>query len=117
MGLFRGRRRHRSVTAMETIATPTAPRPLPAAHSPPGVVIAAPASGSGKTTVTLGLLRALARQGRLVASAKVGPDFIDPRFHEAASGRPCLNLDGWAMGDLTCSAGSWPNEPARMPNW
>ena len=64
---------------------------------PSGLVIAAPASGAGKTLVTLGLLRALARGGRSVASAKAGPDYIDPRFHEAASGRACFNLDGWAM--------------------
>lgn len=62
-----------------------------------GLVIAAPASGSGKTLVTLALLRALARRGIKVASAKVGPDYIDPRFHEAATGRACFNLDGWAM--------------------
>ncbi len=62
-----------------------------------GLVIAAPASGAGKTLVTLGLLRALARAGKSVASAKAGPDYIDPRFHEAASGRVCFNLDGWAM--------------------
>ena len=63
----------------------------------PGLIIAAPASGSGKTSITLGLLRALRRRGLKVASAKVGPDFIDPAFHTAASGRPCLSLDGWAM--------------------
>ncbi|MEO0036497.1 MAG: hypothetical protein RLZZ501_2520 [Pseudomonadota bacterium] len=63
----------------------------------PGLIVAAPASGSGKTSVTLGLLRALRRRGLRVASAKVGPDFIDPAFHAAASGRPCLSLDGWAM--------------------
>ncbi len=62
------------------------------------VVIAAPASGSGKTLVTLGLLRALRNRGIRVSSAKVGPDYIDPRFHEAASGRLCFNLDPWAMG-------------------
>lgn len=62
-----------------------------------GLVIAAPASGSGKTLVTLALLRALTRAGIKVASAKVGPDYIDPRFHEAATGRACFNLDGWAM--------------------
>jgi cobyrinic acid a,c-diamide synthase len=62
-----------------------------------GLVIAAPASGSGKTIVTLGLLRALHNRGHRVASAKVGPDYIDPRFHEAATGRPCFNLDPWAM--------------------
>ncbi len=67
----------------------------------PGVLIAAPASGSGKTVVTLALLRALARGGVAVASAKVGPDYIDPAFHTAASGRPCTNLDGWAMRPAT----------------
>ena len=47
--------------------------------------------------LTLGLLRAFRNRGLKVASAKVGPDHIDPRFHEAASGWPCLNLDPWAM--------------------
>jgi cobyrinic acid a,c-diamide synthase len=61
------------------------------------IIIAAPSSGAGKTTVTLGLLRALRRRGVAVASAKVGPDYIDPAFHAAASGRPCRNLDPWAM--------------------
>ncbi len=68
--------------------------PGPAA---PGLVIAAPGSGSGKTVVTLGLLRALRQAGVEVVSCKVGPDYIDPRFHAAASGRPCRNLDPWAM--------------------
>jgi cobyrinic acid a,c-diamide synthase len=66
-----------------------------------GLIIAAPASGSGKTVVTLGLLRHLARSGVHVASAKVGPDYIDPAFHAAASGKPCLNLDPWAMRPAT----------------
>ena len=60
-------------------------------------IIAAPASGSGKTTVTLGLLRALTQDGVQVRGAKSGPDYIDPRFHAAACGQPCVNLDAWAM--------------------
>jgi len=63
----------------------------------PGLILAAPASGTGKTTVTLGLLRAFTRRGVAVRGAKSGPDYIDPRFHEAACGRPCPNLDAWAM--------------------
>lgn len=63
----------------------------------PGLILAAPASGSGKTTITLGLLRALRRRGVAVRGAKSGPDYIDPRFHAAASGADCVNLDAWAM--------------------
>lgn len=66
-----------------------------------GLIIAAPGSGSGKTTVTLGLLRAFRDAGVDVVSAKVGPDYIDPGFHAAASGRPCINLDPWAMRPAT----------------
>ena len=62
-----------------------------------GCVIAAPQSGSGKTTIALGLLRALKRRGVSVAPAKAGPDFIDPAFHQAASGVESVNLDPWAM--------------------
>jgi cobyrinic acid a,c-diamide synthase len=63
----------------------------------PGLVIAAPASGSGKTMATLALLRACRAGGHRVASCKIGPDYIDPAFHAAASGRACINLDPWAM--------------------
>ena len=62
-------------------------------------LIAAPASGSGKTTLTLGILRALTQDGQLLRGAKSGPDYIDPRFHAAACGQPCLNLDAWAMSE------------------
>lgn len=63
----------------------------------PGVLIAAPRSGSGKTVITLGLLRALKRQGVCVQSYKCGPDYIDTGYHRLASGRPAFNLDSWAM--------------------
>jgi cobyrinic acid a,c-diamide synthase len=63
----------------------------------PGVILAAPASGGGKTTVTLALARAFRLQGVRIAAAKTGPDYIDPGFHAAATGLPCLNLDPWAM--------------------
>mgnify|MGYP001765342557 CR=1 FL=1 len=69
-----------------------------------GFVVAAPSSGSGKTLVTLGLLRAFRKAGLTVRSAKAGPDYIDPGFHAAASGAPCLNLDLWAMGERACRA-------------
>jgi cobyrinic acid a,c-diamide synthase len=70
----------------------------------PGLIVAAPASGSGKTVFTLGLIRHWTLSGVAVASAKVGPDYIDPAFHAAASGLPCLNLDPWAMRPETLAA-------------
>jgi len=65
--------------------------------TPRAIIIGAPRSGSGKTSITIGLLRAFARRGVKVRGAKTGPDYIDPGFHEAATGSPGLNLDSWAM--------------------
>ena len=79
--------------------------PKPMAFAARGLILAAPASGSGKTIVTLGLMRCLARQGMEVTPIKVGPDYIDPVFHEMASGRPCRSLDTWAMRASTVTQG------------
>jgi cobyrinic acid a,c-diamide synthase len=70
--------------------------------TPRALIIAAPSSGSGKTTVTLGLLRALKNAGHNVASFKAGPDYIDPQFHAAATVQLCYSLDLWAMGAAAC---------------
>lgn len=80
-----------------------------------GLVLAAPASGSGKTTLTLALLAAFRKAGIHVASAKAGPDYIDPAFHAAASGRPCVNLDPFAMrGDLVETLAARQAEDAEL---
>jgi len=68
------------------------------------LLIAAPASNTGKTLITLSLLALMRARGVKVAAAKVGPDYIDPAFHAAASGRPCPNLDPWAMSRAELSA-------------
>ena len=72
-----------------------------------GFLVAAPHSGSGKTTVTLGLLRALRDRDLRAVSAKAGPDYIDPAFHAAATGEDCVNLDPWAMRPALLRSLSW----------
>ena len=62
-----------------------------------GLIIAAPQSGAGKTTITLALVAALKRRGVKVSAAKAGPDYSDPAFHAAASASAAVNLDSWAM--------------------
>ena len=70
----------------------------------PAILVAAPASGQGKTTVVSALARLHARQGRKVRVFKCGPDFLDPYWHALASGAPVYQLDLWINGEADCRA-------------
>lgn len=65
----------------------------------PIVMVAASQSGGGKTTLTLALLAAFMKRGLRVGAIKTGPDYIDPAFHSALTGRYPLNIDSWSMGE------------------
>ncbi|HVR53623.1 MAG TPA: cobyrinic acid a,c-diamide synthase, partial [Pseudorhodoferax sp.] len=70
----------------------------------PAILVAAPASGQGKTTVACALARLHARQGRRVRAFKCGPDFLDPFWLAQASGAPVHQLDLWMTGEADCRA-------------
>ena len=88
------------------------PLPQPPPHH--GLVVAAPASGSGKTVVTLGVLRALADAGVALAPRKAGPDYLDPTHLAAAARAPARNLDAWSMSPAQLRAGLDPARPALV---
>lgn len=88
--------------------SPASPAPAPSraagTRAVPAMMIAAPASGQGKTTVTAALARLHARQGRRVRVFKTGPDFLDPTHLSAASGAPVQSIDLWMTGEADASA-------------
>ena len=77
--------------------------PTIAAARCPALLIAAPASGQGKTTVTAALARLYTRKGLKVRVFKCGPDFLDPHWHQLASGAPVHQLDLWMTGQTDCA--------------
>ena len=72
-----------------------------------GVILAAPASGSGKTVLCAGLLAHFRESGRAVRAFKAGPDYIDPGYHRLATGHDCVNLDPWGMRPETLARRVW----------
>lgn len=79
-----------------------------------GLMLAAPASGAGKTVITMALLKALKNRGMALAPAKAGPDYIDPIFHSVACGETSYNLDSWAMrADLVSSLSARMSEGGK----
>jgi cobyrinic acid a,c-diamide synthase len=97
------------------VIDPASPEP---AHELPRLVIAAPGSGHGKTTVATGLMGALAATGRNVAGFKVGPDYIDPGYHTLATGRLGRNLDPFLCGEKQVAPlllhGAWTPDRADI---
>jgi cobyrinic acid a,c-diamide synthase len=87
-----------------SIISPSAGR---VARSCPALLISAPASGQGKTTVTAALARHWRRQGLRVSVFKTGPDFLDPMVHTRACGRTCRQLDLWMGGEAHCRELLW----------
>ncbi|HEY2831751.1 MAG TPA: cobyrinate a,c-diamide synthase [Sporichthyaceae bacterium] len=77
---------------------------VPAPGGAPRVVVAAPASGQGKTTVATGLVAAIRARGFAVSAHKVGPDYIDPGYLGLAAGRPARNLDAWLTSERAIPA-------------
>ena len=93
-----------SVCPESTVVSPSKSSSKNASHtvSCPALFLAAPASGSGKTTITAAIARAYRLQGKVVRVFKTGPDYLDPQILAQASGQPVEQLDMWMAGDAYC---------------